>query len=595
MRAAVLLLAFVGLLVGLGAGPSSAHAVLLRSDPPSGAVLATSPASVRLWFSEDIAPDFSSVRLVDQHGRTVSGTQLDSADPRQVELTLPHLDAGAYAVVWRVLAEDDGHQTSGTIAFSVGSRAAPPPPVSETSSPGAGPVAPGMRWLRLALLAGLVGPLAVALIVLGRSEESTASVVGSARRRLLTLAAICAALAVPVSLLETAVTMPDGIGLLRFVDTTRGSHLLVWQLVALAALAGLALVARSARWSTTRPDPVVAVSAGLLVAVLGVTEALRSHAASLDQSRSAALLADGAHVVAALLWLGALPALVVALAPAEGRRELVRMARRRFSWLAGGSILLVVLTGLYSAGQELYAVGDLTSTGYGRTLLVKAALVVVVGAIAVVNNAVLHGRRLGNRSVRLSRRLILVEAAVGATVLVAAALLAESVPAPQPAAEPAVTAHQAVASGELDDLVVRAAADPGRPGLNAFTVVAASAQRPAPAPITSAALKLSGSDRLLRLQAVGPDHYVATGRINSSGLGVGELILLRAGDRVTVPVRWHPAPVSEVADEQPQPTRLSDYTNLLALAIAGLVALALAGRATRRWVRMRPHVEEIVE
>jgi len=596
-RAAVLLAALVGLLVSLGAGPSYAHAVLLRSDPPSGAVLASAPESVRLWFSEDIASVLTSVRLVDQRGQPVSGTQLSAADAREVELTLPQLDSGAYAVVWRVIAEDDGHQTSGTIAFSVGSRASPPPPVSATSSPGAGPVAPGMRWLRLALLAGLVGPLAVALIMLGRSEESTASIVGPARRRLLTLAAICAALAVPVSLLEIVVTTPDGIGPVRFVETTRGGHLLAWQLVVLAMLVGLVLVARSPRWSTTRTNAVVAVSAGALVAVLGATEALRSHAASLDESRSEALIAGGTHVVAALLWLGALPALVVALAPAEGRRALLRVARRRFSWLAGGSVLLIVLTGLYSAGQELYSVSDLTSTDYGRTLLVKGALIVVVGAIALLNNAALHGRQLGRRiGVQVfSRRLVLVEAAVGASVLVAAALLAESVPAPQPTSEPAATAHRAVASSTVDDLVIRAAADPGTPGLNAFTVIAASAERPAPAPITSAALKLSGSGRPLRLQAVGPDHYVSTGRIATSGFGAAELILLRGGDRVKVPVRWHSAPVSAAPAEQPQSTRLSDYTDLLALAIAGLVALALAGRAMRRLVRMRPHVEETVE
>lgn len=596
-RAAVLLAALLGLLVSLGAGPSYAHAVLLRSDPPSGAVLASAPESVRLWFSEDIASDLTSVRLVDQRGQPVSGTQLSSADAREVELTLPQLDSGAYAVVWRVIAEDDGHQTSGTIAFSVGSRAAPPPPVSETSSPGAGPVAPGLRWLRLALLAGLVGPLAVALIVFGRSEGSTASIVGPARRRLLTLAVICAALAVPVSLLEIVVTTPDGIGPVRFVETTRGGHLLAWQLVVLTMLVGLVLVVRSTRRESVRANAVVAVSAGALVAVLGATEALRSHAASVDESRSAALLAGGTHVVAALLWLGALPALVVALAPADERKALLRVARRRFSWLAGGSVLLIVLTGLYSAGQELYGVGDLTSTEYGRTLLVKGVLVAVVGPIALLNNAALHGRKLGRRTGprAFSRRLIIVEAAVGATVLVAAALLAESVPAPRPASEPVVTAHRAVASGTLDDLVVRAAADPGTPGLNAFTVVAASAERPAPAPITSAALQLGGSARPLHLRPVGEDQYVTTGRIAASGLGVAKLILLRAGDRVTVPVRWHWAPVAAEPSEQPQSTRLSDYTNLLALAIAGLVALALAGRATRRWVRMRPHVEETVE
>ena len=78
----------MGLLVSLGAGPSYAHAVLLRSDPPSGAVLASAPESVRLWFSEDIASVLTSVRLVDQRGQPVSGTQLSAADAREVELTL---------------------------------------------------------------------------------------------------------------------------------------------------------------------------------------------------------------------------------------------------------------------------------------------------------------------------------------------------------------------------------------------------------------------------------------------------------------------------------------------------------------------------
>src|SRR5262245_44537934 len=93
--AAVLLAGLVGLLISLGAGPSSAHAVLLRSDASSGAVLPTSPESVRLWFSEDVAPDFTSVRLVDQRGRGVAGTHLDSVEPREVELALPQLDGGA--------------------------------------------------------------------------------------------------------------------------------------------------------------------------------------------------------------------------------------------------------------------------------------------------------------------------------------------------------------------------------------------------------------------------------------------------------------------------------------------------------------------
>src|SRR5215470_15626667 len=108
-----------GAALGLGAAaamllftqPASAHADLVRSDPPDGSVLAHAPGVARLWFSETISPKFSSARVVDHTGATIAGSrvQAGSGDPTQLTVELPNLGTGTYGLVWRALAEDDGH------------------------------------------------------------------------------------------------------------------------------------------------------------------------------------------------------------------------------------------------------------------------------------------------------------------------------------------------------------------------------------------------------------------------------------------------------------------------------------------------------
>src|SRR5215470_18221458 len=108
-----------GAALGLGAAavmvllaqPASAHADLVRSDPPDGSVLAHAPSVARLWFSETISPKFSSARVVDHTGATINGSRLQAGggDPTQLTVELPNLGTGTYGLVWRALAEDDGH------------------------------------------------------------------------------------------------------------------------------------------------------------------------------------------------------------------------------------------------------------------------------------------------------------------------------------------------------------------------------------------------------------------------------------------------------------------------------------------------------
>src|SRR5260370_110262 len=53
---------------------SEAHAILLRSDPARDAVLAHSPEQVRMWFSEDLNPSFSTAYVVNAKDSAASIT-----------------------------------------------------------------------------------------------------------------------------------------------------------------------------------------------------------------------------------------------------------------------------------------------------------------------------------------------------------------------------------------------------------------------------------------------------------------------------------------------------------------------------------------
>src|SRR5258708_9034427 len=150
MTAIIVLLALLGY-----ADPASAHANLIRSDPPANAVLDTPPAQVRLWFSEAPEPGFSQVQLLDRTRQQIQGVgtlHADAADPKQIVEALPTLQPGIYTVVWHVLSAVDGHITAGRFAFVVGRDQVPAGglenPLTQTNTTSRNPTVPGdaARW-----------------------------------------------------------------------------------------------------------------------------------------------------------------------------------------------------------------------------------------------------------------------------------------------------------------------------------------------------------------------------------------------------------------------------------------------------------------
>lgn len=88
--------------------------------PAVGSTVHGTPSEVRLWFSQELEPAFSTVRVLDQNGKQVDkmDKQVDRANPVLLRVSIPPLPPGTYHVVWRVLSVDT-HVTDGDYRFEV--------------------------------------------------------------------------------------------------------------------------------------------------------------------------------------------------------------------------------------------------------------------------------------------------------------------------------------------------------------------------------------------------------------------------------------------------------------------------------------------
>lgn len=118
-----------------------------------------------------------------------------------------------------------------------------------------------------------------------------------------------------------------------------------------------------------------------LVAV--AAPATAGHAAGLGD-HSMAVSNAVAHAVAASVWVGgliALGTLVFSLAKPRSPK-LVAVAAQRFGYLAMAAVIVLLISGILSAYVRLASVSDLWTSGYGRLVILKSALLVVLVVLA---------------------------------------------------------------------------------------------------------------------------------------------------------------------------------------------------------------------
>ena len=138
------------------------------------------------------------------------------------------------------------------------------------------------------------------------------------------------------------------------------------------------------RWDP-RSTPVAWVGAALLVASFWFD----GHTVS-DGPRIVHAAVNSVHVVAAAVWVGGMISLLAVLVTRHRRDEPIRSAELivRFSSIAAVALAAVVLAGALMAVFVLDSPGDLTSTEWGKTLLLKTAAV----GLAALGGAYNHFR-----------------------------------------------------------------------------------------------------------------------------------------------------------------------------------------------------------
>lgn len=145
--------------------------------------------------------------------------------------------------------------------------------------------------------------------------------------------------------------------------------------------------------------------------------------------------ADFAHLVAAAAWVGTLLplALLLAAAEREGSSLLVaRSATLRFSNFGIVSVAALLITGSINTWYLAGSTAALTETDYGRLLLLKIALFLVMVGVAAVNRLLLMPRLMtgagGANVLRRLRRNAVIEVIVGAAIIAIVAGLGTTPP-----------------------------------------------------------------------------------------------------------------------------------------------------------------------
>ncbi|MFC8594416.1 copper resistance CopC/CopD family protein [Streptomyces atroolivaceus] len=396
LAAVALLAALTSLLFGLvlaGASPASAHAALTGSDPQDGAVVATAPEEVTLTFSEQIALDDDSIRVLDP-----SGERADTGAPRdltsggavrygvQLHNGLPD---GTYTVAWQAVSADS-HPVSGAFTFSVGA-----PSETTVALPsgeaGGGLVGALYGIARYAAYAGFILLAGGSAFVLACWQRGAGArpLQRLVVRGWVTLTAATLAMLFLRNPYTGSGKLADAFdldGLQSVLDTKPGAAL-VSRLLLLGASALFIAVLFGAyakrEDEKEKRDLTFGLATGGAVIAAGIagTWALAEHASTGIQP-GIAMPVDVLHLLAVAAWLGGLTALLVALYRTP---DVPSAAVRRFSPVAFSSVVVLAATGLYQSWRQVGSWSALTGTRYGQLLLVKVALVGVLIGVAWIS------------------------------------------------------------------------------------------------------------------------------------------------------------------------------------------------------------------
>lgn len=459
-----------------------AHAALVRSDPIAGAVLTVAPTAVVLEFTETLDAGATAVNLLDAQSQiVVPGPGLiDPDQPTILRLPLPPLADGAYSIAWQARSTVDGHITEGTVPFAIGADAEvgstlPAPGNVLTATQWPRPDDAILRWLNYVAASLTVGSLLFAWLVWrpafrqwADAQPESDKALAQLLKRLIVVGGISWMAVTLLFVLSqaaglTAESFAKAVGV---IVVGRTGQLAMMRL--LLILAVLVTVRWLAAPGHGRLLPWWIASALGGAALMSIS--LQSHSAALAGSPTLPILSDWLHLLAMAAWLGGLPPLLWLIWQHRSHSDLLKWLIPAFSKVALLAVLVLGVTGLYSAQIHVQTAEALTNSTHGRALAVKLGLfglLLLLGAV----NLLIFSPRLRRGSADVARGFgytVRAELLLGTAVLLAVGVMTGVAPAFE--ALQMQNRLGIVQGTAVDDVEMLLVVSPGHAGVNEIAV-----------------------------------------------------------------------------------------------------------------------------
>jgi len=405
----------------------SAHAILLRSEPNKLDTLTASPARIRMWFSEDLNPTFSTAYVINAVHSSANvqknvktdvdkdDARVSTTDPTEIDVSLkPNLPSAVYIVLYRTLSANDGHILYGFFLFTVAAADGTVPVFSGTlpqlntlsgdeggSAQFDGSALFSLIMTTLVDLGAIfwVGAQLWFCFVLPdlESENQEQQTISRQVQRRFNRGFSWSVLLL-VLLADIGILVGQGLSLtggqwqavfdpallISLVD--QGHFGIYWIMREIIILLALFLLAVSTAL-VKQPSQEISTSISWGNFVLGVALLVAltqsGHAAATSSNVLVyAVLADFLHLGAAALWIGGMMFIAIIYLPIlkskpwqQQTASLLTMLPR-YSPLAITGVVLMGLSGPLNAATRLLSWDQLFTTAYGLTLIIKVLLVV---------------------------------------------------------------------------------------------------------------------------------------------------------------------------------------------------------------------------
>jgi copper transport protein len=395
------------------------HAFVTSSNPSPSQSVSTSPTKVDVFFSEPVDLRYSKLKVIDQNGKQVDNKDIHhlNGDQSSLSVSLPQLNDGVYTVSTTVLSQTDGHVTDNAFVFATG-EAAIPANISTASSQKSVIYIPE-AISRFPTLVGQVVIVGCAFSTLWlwkpvNKIQGISSLIFEARR------AIDKRL-ISVFLIASIILLVSDIAILTFQAIAISASILdviatrFGMVLAARTILSLALLAISVLEFRTYRKASQILPKGEIVGILALglslllTTSMIGHGAANNQFSSIGI--DFVHNLAASLWIGGVIYLGFVFTSKlrddtslgkDHKVALLSLIIPRFSLIVVTILGFIVFTGpllLLILDSNL---GQVLSSLYGKTLLVKLALAVVMLAIGSYNQLSIQRDAQARSSIAIS-------------------------------------------------------------------------------------------------------------------------------------------------------------------------------------------------